>query len=74
MAAYHVITQGSRIQISNGLQTTIGGSPWLPDLDHGCITTPLPDSIINALVSSLMLPGQRNWDLDTLTYIFNERD
>ena len=74
MAAHHVITQGSRIQIGNGLQTTIGGSPWLPDLDHGYVTTPLPDAIINAPVSSLMLPGQRNWDLDALTDIFNEKD
>ena len=40
MAEYHVITQGSRIQIDNGLQTKIGGSPWLPDLDHGYVTTP----------------------------------
>ncbi|KAH9786028.1 reverse transcriptase domain-containing protein [Citrus sinensis] len=74
MAAHHVITQGSRIQIGNGLQTTIGGSPWLPDLDHGYVTTPLLDAIINAPVSSLMLPGQRNWDLDALTDIFNEKD
>ncbi|KAH9771200.1 putative reverse transcriptase/RNA-dependent DNA polymerase [Citrus sinensis] len=74
MAAHHVITQGSRIQIGNGLQTTIDGSPWLPDLDHGYVTAPMPDAIINAPVSSLMLPGQRNWDLDALTNIFNEKD
>ncbi|XP_024035529.1 uncharacterized protein LOC127899286 [Citrus sinensis] len=50
----HPDSLGSRIQIGNGLQTTISGSPWLPDLDHGYVTTPLPDAIINALVSSLI--------------------
>ncbi|KAH9648318.1 reverse transcriptase domain-containing protein [Citrus sinensis] len=74
IAADNVIIQGSRIQIGNGLQTTIGGSPWLLDLDHGYVTTSLPNAIINAPISSLMLPGQRNWDLDALTNIFNERD
>lgn len=51
MAAHEVIIQGSYIQIGNGLQTTIGGSPWLSDLDHGYVTTPLPDVLANAPVS-----------------------
>ena len=74
MAAHIVIIQGSRIQIGNGCQTMIGGSPWLPDLDHGYDTTLLPDVIVNAPVSSLMTPGQHNWDLDVLADIFNDRD
>lgn len=54
MATHEVIIQGSHIQISNGLHTTIGDSSWLQDLDHEYVTTPLPDVLGNAPVSYLM--------------------
>ncbi|XP_024043004.1 uncharacterized protein LOC112099765 [Citrus clementina] len=74
MAAKHIIVRGSRIQVGSGQNTLIGSDPWLPDAANGFISTSLNEILATAPVSSLMVPGQRRWDYDAVSDLFDTRD
>jgi len=74
MAAQHVVVQGSRLRIGSGQQVQITKDHWLPDVDNGCITTVLDESLTTATVNCLMVPGQRRWDNDLVANVFNDTD
>ena len=74
MAAKNVVVNGSRIQIGDGQQVQLSKDPWLPDVHNGFITSELDESLATATVDCLMVPGQRSWDYDLITDVFNSRD
>ncbi|KAH9727416.1 reverse transcriptase domain-containing protein [Citrus sinensis] len=63
----------NRLQIGSGQQVQITKDLWLPDVDNGCITTVLDESLATATVNCLMVPGQRRWDNDFVANVFNDR-
>ncbi|KAH9754586.1 reverse transcriptase domain-containing protein [Citrus sinensis] len=74
MAAKNFVVNGSRIQIGDGQQVQLSKDPWLPDVHNGFITSELDESLATATVDCLMVPGQRSWDYDLITDVFNSRD
>ena len=74
MAAKHIIVRGSRIQVDNGQDITIGSVPWLPDTENCFISTSLHERMTTAPVNSLIIPGQHRWDYDAVVDLFNARD
>ncbi|KAL8154779.1 hypothetical protein AgCh_000219 [Apium graveolens] len=47
--------------------------PWLPDV-HNLYVQTNSEAFINQKVSSLMITGDRQWDMDLISDLFNDRD
>lgn len=70
--AQSLIIQGVSCRIGNGEEVQILNTPWLP-----CVSDPFihsnSESLINQQVVSLMHIGRKQWDLDIIHDIFEER-
>lgn len=65
--------QGVRWRIELGQRVNIIGQPWLLDDINPYITT-VTQALENNKVASLMCVDKREWDLEVLRDIFNDRD
>lgn len=52
---------------------SIQDKPWLPDVQNPYIHT-RHEAIVGQTVSSLMVTGRMEWDIDLVNDIFEERD
>lgn len=59
--------------IGTGNNINIANQPWLKDDENPYITKVSP-TFENHTVASLMVPNDRNWDMDIIMDLFNERD
>lgn len=64
---------GVRWRIGTGEEINIMGQPWLLDDDNPFITI-VSQSIENNNVTSLMCVDRRDWNVEVIRDIFNERD
>ncbi|KAL8098853.1 hypothetical protein AgCh_031539 [Apium graveolens] len=71
--AKHLILDEIRWRVGNGESIKIVGQPWLTVADNPYITTVSP-AIDHNYVSSLMCVDRREWDIDVIKDIFNNRD
>lgn len=73
LAARDVILKGVRWRVGAGKGISIVGQPWLQCDENPFITTVSP-AIDNNSVSALMCIDRKEWDLEVVRDIFNERD
>lgn len=71
--AKRVISSGSNWRIGTGKEIKIIGQPWLNNLENPYISTNSP-SLTDQMVVSLFHTGTKEWDLEVIKYIFDERD
>lgn len=69
-----VIRQGCRRRIGDGRSTKIWQVPWLPCPLNGYLTTEMPDELKDTTVENLLEDNHREWDIEVLQDICNERD
>ncbi|XP_060964770.1 uncharacterized protein LOC133033724 [Cannabis sativa] len=69
----NLMLAGVRKSIASGLQTPILDVPWLPHEDCPFVQSDHP-ALANQLVSSLMCINDKQWDMDIIKDLFNERD
>lgn len=74
MEALDAVKAGAQKKIGDGEGTTVWNMPWLPDRSNGFINTPAYNQIRDIKVSSLMVSGERRWDMEVLNDLFEERD
>ncbi|KAL8099026.1 hypothetical protein AgCh_031650 [Apium graveolens] len=74
MAAMNVVKAGARRKIVDGLHIKVWGDPWLPSTDNGLLTTTIPEQLNDIRVNSLMIPGERCWDMEVVIDICNHQD
>lgn len=73
-AAQEIVGKGCRRRIEDGQQTEIWKVPWLPDVENGCLTTPMPEYLAGSKVCNLMQLDNKEWDDEILKDVCNERD
>lgn len=73
LEAKKVISAGSSWRIGTGQEINIIDQPWLNYLENPFITTISP-SLINQNVSSLFKSGTKEWDMEVINDIFEDRD
>lgn len=69
-----MVKQGVRKRIGDGKDTRVWKVQWLPSYENGFVTSETYKEVKNVTVNSLMQVGQREWDIDILEDLFNERD
>lgn len=72
-AAKDVIRLGVKWRIGLGKEISIQNQTWLDDKENPYITTVSP-SLEEKIVSYLMCMDKRDWDMNIVNDIFNERD
>ncbi|XP_062100181.1 uncharacterized protein LOC133806062 [Humulus lupulus] len=68
-----LVKSGARCRVGNGETIIINSDPWVLDRDNPWVTSVHP-ALIGAKVSSLLLVDSREWDVDLLKDLFNDRD
>lgn len=71
--AQSLIKQGSSCRVGNGQSLPILNVPWLPDVNDPYVHS-TSEAIMNEKVSSLMVMGESNWDVDLIHDLFDDRD
>lgn len=71
--AKQVISSGACWRIGSGKYVQISNQPWLQDSHNSYISTESL-SIVGRTVDSLFQTGTRDWDLEIIRDIFNDRD
>ena len=73
MGIRHLVAKAACFQVSNGASIRIWFDPWIPNL-AGLIPSPKEgaNSDLTLVVSQLLTPEQRNWDMTKLNYFFEE--
>lgn len=74
MCAQETVKKGARRKIGDGLNTKVWNVQWLPGLENGCLTIPMPVHLQDIVVQNLMCLEKREWDIEVLCDICNERD
>lgn len=74
MEAIEVLKMGVRRQIGTGEDTKVWHIPWLPDVDNGYLTTPMPEQLHDINVKNLMDMTCKCWDIEVIDDLFNRRD
>ncbi|XP_030494627.2 uncharacterized protein LOC115710402 [Cannabis sativa] len=72
-AAQDLVKQGARRAISNETAVSILHDPWLPNDSNPFVLSTNP-GLVDQYVSSLMITGERSWDVELLNDMFEERD
>ncbi|WOH12304.1 hypothetical protein DCAR_0831806 [Daucus carota subsp. sativus] len=72
-AAKQLLLEGVKWRIGNGESIYISGQPWLHDNTNQFFTTESP-AIENQKVSSLFKLDEKEWDVEIIEDIFNDRD
>ncbi|KAL8092543.1 hypothetical protein AgCh_034709 [Apium graveolens] len=73
MEAQVLLKKGAVRRVGSGLSISIQDDPWLPDT-HGPYIHTRSEAIKGRTISSLMVPGRMEWDVDLINDIFEERD
>lgn len=68
-----ILKQGIACRIGDGSSVSITSDPWLPIADDPFIYTVNP-AIQNQMVSSLMVVGANQWDMNLIFDVFNESE
>ncbi|KAM6591439.1 hypothetical protein CsatA_014044 [Cannabis sativa] len=68
-----LIKKGARRVVGPGTSISIQFDPWLEDTSHPWVTT-IANGMEQWKVNNLMVPGERCWDLEVISDIFNDRD
>ncbi|XP_073063943.1 uncharacterized mitochondrial protein AtMg00310-like [Primulina eburnea] len=69
-----LLEKGIRWKIGDGRKIRVWNEPWLREASNMRIESPpLPD-MSDFLVHDLMVPGHKEWDVELLHELFNERD
>ncbi|XP_074374335.1 uncharacterized protein LOC141714732 [Apium graveolens] len=71
--ARRVISAGSNWRIGTGKEITILGQPWLNNVENPFTSTVSP-ALTNQTVFSLFCTGTKDWDMDVINDIFDDRD
>ena len=73
MGIKHPVVKAACFQVRNGASIQIWSDPWIPNLP-GFISSPKEGakSDLALVVSQLLTPKQRNWDIAKLNYFFEE--
>ncbi|XP_074352667.1 uncharacterized protein LOC141691812 [Apium graveolens] len=74
LEASEALKANCRRKIGNGASTRFWFDQWLPDIENGFLSTPMPGHLQNIMVRGLMDMEGRNWDRDVLNDICNNRD
>ncbi|XP_060972464.1 uncharacterized mitochondrial protein AtMg00310-like [Cannabis sativa] len=72
-ATQDLVKQGARRVIANGTAVSILHDPWLPNDSNPFVLSTNP-GLVDQYVSSLMITGERSWDVELLNDMFEERD
>ncbi|CAI9773810.1 unnamed protein product [Fraxinus pennsylvanica] len=65
---------GAVYRVESGTSARIWRDPWLPNPNHGFVTSdPLPGHE-EATVNQLFVPGENRWDYDILVDLFSEEE
>ncbi|CAI9757018.1 unnamed protein product [Fraxinus pennsylvanica] len=69
-----LLQDGCRYRVESGTSARIWRDPWLPNPNHGFVTSdPLPGHE-EATVNQLFVPGENRWDYDILVDLFSEEE
>lgn len=60
-------------RVGGGDSISILTDPWLPDEDNAYVVTENA-ALVNKSISSLMITGERQWDVDLIHDMFEVRD
>ncbi|XP_074373929.1 uncharacterized protein LOC141714300 [Apium graveolens] len=71
--AKSLVAEGVRWRVGSGVNINILNQPWLPDDHHPYVST-VSQTLENKCVNSLMKIGIKEWDLDIIKDVFNNRD
>lgn len=74
LSAQDAIRAGCRRRIGDGADTKVWGSPWLPCINNGYLTTTVVLDLEDITVNSLIDEITGRWDQDILNELFNDRD
>lgn len=73
LEARELIISGVRWRLGSGENILIAGQPWLLEEGNPYISTHIP-ALENKIVASLMVTGRKEWDVEVVKDIFNDRD
>lgn len=73
LAAQSMVKQGVACRVGNGESINIIADPWLPNEQDPYIHT-RNTAIENQTVSSLMITGEKRWDVELIADVFDQRD
>lgn len=68
-----MLKQGCSCRIGGDHSISIKDVPWIPG-EHKPYVQSNNDAFINQTVSSLMIDGERSWDIDLITDMFSDKD
>lgn len=71
--AKQLLIDGIRWRVGNGTHIQILGQPWLLTKENPFITLS-PEPLYDQMVASLMCTDKKEWDIEVVTDVFNERD
>lgn len=71
--AQNLIKQGISCRVGDGQSLFIKDVPWLPDVADPFVQSN-SEAFLNQKVFSLMITGERQWDIELINDMFNERD
>lgn len=73
MAAKQLLTGGIRWRVGDGTKIKILDQPWLLT-NHNPYITSDPEPLQGSLVASLFCMDKKDWDLEVVSDMLNERD
>ncbi|KAL8100581.1 hypothetical protein AgCh_032729 [Apium graveolens] len=73
LEAQVLIRRGARWRVGDGSNIGILAQPWLPDRQNPVITTRHP-ALEGTMVKNLMRVDNRDWDIDIVEDLFEDRD
>ncbi|CAN1273582.1 Putative ribonuclease H protein At1g65750 [Linum perenne] len=73
-SSQQVLNRGARWRIGDGVNTRAWDQPWIRDDDNFFPETEPPEGMENLLVCDLMMLGLREWDIELIETLFNNRD
>ncbi|CAN1785001.1 Putative ribonuclease H protein At1g65750 [Linum perenne] len=72
--AKELVKRGIRWRIGNGENIRIWSDPWLNEEDTCFLTSTRPGALADLKVNDLWIPGTKEWDIELIEELFNERD
>lgn len=73
LEAKQLLSEGVRWRVGDGTKISMLGQPWLLTDDNPCITSD-SDPFQDRTVASLMCTNRKEWDMEVLSDVLNERD
>lgn len=73
LAAKDIVQMGVRWSVGDGANIEVLHSPWLPDVDDPTVISTHP-GLVGTKVQQLMQPEIKQWDVELIRDLFQERD